>query len=396
MNLTDFWKNLDHKRKRSLTLAVVFGSVLVIGGIGYQLRTPEAPPPAQPKVKPLVNEREMFEKSLYEENRRELGKRDAQVESLRKRLEEIEVQKDVEQQGTMPPPLPAPNTGRQGEVAVMAAGATPPLPVYPPPAPGTYYPSSSIDRIPPPPAPDQPAIEYGDISVTSSPASFGTKETDKKKESQGVYLPPSFMAATLLSGLDAPTVEDAKGNPVPVLLRVKDLAVLPNSIKADLKGCFAIAEGYGNLSTERANLRLISLSCLSRKGESVIDQKVKGFVVDQDGKIGVRGKVVAKMGSMIARSMIAGFFGGMGEALASSYTVQSTSALGTTSSVPPADIAKYGAANGVGSVFKDVSKFYLDLARQTMPVIEVGATRDLTLVIEEGITLEIRNPGEKK
>lgn len=396
MNLTEFWKNIDHRKKRSLTLAGVFGSVLVIGAIGYQLRTPDAPPPAQPKLKPLINEREMLEKSLYEENRREIGKRDVQVEGLSKRVEEIEMQKEAERQVAMSPPLPAPNNERQGEVDVMAAGATPPLPVYPPPPPGTYYPSGSIDRIPPPPAPEQPAIEYGDISITSSPTSIETKESDKKKESQGVYLPPSFMAATLLSGLDAPTVEDSKGNPVPVLLRVKDLAVLPNSIKADLKGCFAIAEGYGNLSTERANLRLISLSCLSRKGESVIDQKVKGFVVDQDGKIGVRGKVVAKMGSMIARSMIAGFFGGMGEALASSYTVQSTSALGTTSSVPPADIAKYGAANGVGSVFKDVSKFYLDLARQTMPVIEVGATRELTLVIEEGITLEIRNPGEKK
>ena len=45
------------------------------------------------------------------------------------------------------------------------------------------------------------------------------------------------MAATLLSGLDAPTSEGAKGNPAPVFIRVRDLAVLPNRVKANLKGC---------------------------------------------------------------------------------------------------------------------------------------------------------------
>jgi conjugal transfer pilus assembly protein TraB len=204
------------------------------------------------------------------------------------------------------------------------------------------------------------------------------------------------MAATLLSGLDAPTMEGSKGNPIPVLIRVKDLAILPNSVKADLKGCFVIAEGFGDLSTERANLRLVSLSCLSRKGESVIDQKVKGFIVDQDGKIGLRGKVVAKMGSMIARAALAGFASGVGDAVSQSYTVQSTSALGTTSSVSSSDIAQYGAATGAASALKEVSKFYLDLAKQTMPVIEIGATRNITIVIEEGTSLDIRDQGDSK
>ena len=35
------------------------------------------------------------------------------------------------------------------------------------------------------------------------------------------------MAATLLSGLDAPTSEGAKGNPAPVFIRIKELAVSP-------------------------------------------------------------------------------------------------------------------------------------------------------------------------
>jgi len=198
------------------------------------------------------------------------------------------------------------------------------------------------------------------------------------------------MEATLLSGLDAPTVESAKGNPVPVLLRIKDLAILPNKVKADLKGCFVIAEGQGNLADERAHLRLVNLSCLSRKGQAVIDQKIKGFVVDSDGKIGLRGTVVSKMGSAIARSVLAGFFGGVGDALRSATVTSSVSALGTTQTVDPGQIAQAGLGSGLAQGAHELQKFYLELAKQSMPVIEVGATRNITLVVSEGVDLEIK------
>jgi conjugal transfer pilus assembly protein TraB len=98
----------------------------------------------------------------------------------------------------------------------------------------------------------------------------------------------------------------------------------------------------------------------------VIDQKVKGFIVDQDGKIGLRGKVVAKMGSMIARAALAGFASGVGDAVSQSYTVQSISPLGATSSVSSNDVAQYGAATGAASALKEISKFYLCKIRSTL------------------------------
>jgi conjugal transfer pilus assembly protein TraB len=56
-----------------------------------------------------------------------------------------------------------------------------------------------------------------------------------------------------------------------------------------------------------------------------------------------------------------------------------------------------GAGGGISSAAQQISKFYLELARQTMPVIEVGAVRDVTLVISEGVELEIKeiNKGEE-
>lgn len=217
----------------------------------------------------------------------------------------------------------------------------------------------------------------------------------KKKGQRQIYLPPSFMAATLLSGLDAPTAETGKGNPVPALLRIQNLAVLPNDVKADLKGCFVIASGYGSLATERANMQAVSLSCVTKEGKAVIDQKIKGFLVDQDGKIGLRGRVVSRMGGAIARSMLAGFFGGMGDYIASQNQITSTSALGTTASVDPGKAAQYGFGAGLSKGFDKVQTFYLDLAKQAVPVIEIGATKKVTLVIEEGTMLTLRNPNEE-
>ena len=108
----------------------------------------------------------------------------------------------------------------------------------------------------------------------------------------------------MLSGMYAPTAETGKTSPMPALIRIKDLAILPNHVKGDLKGCFVMVEAHGSLADERAHVRLTTLSCLTRGGQSVIDQKIKGYVVDEDGFVGLRGKVVSKMGSAIARSLL--------------------------------------------------------------------------------------------
>jgi conjugal transfer pilus assembly protein TraB len=221
-------------------------------------------------------------------------------------------------------------------------------------------------------------------------------EDSKKKQ---IYLPPSFMEATLLSGVAAPTTSAAKSNPLPLLFRVKDLAVLPNRVKADLKGCFIIGSAVGNLADERVHIRLNTLSCVAKNGDAVIDQAVKGFVVDEDGKVGLKGRVVAKMGIHIARTALAGFIGGMGGALSSSMQTNSLNALGQTQSqltdTDGGSIAKAGLGEGISSATKELQKFYLQLAEQTLPVIEIGSTKDVTVVISEGVGLEIMEKGKE-
>ena len=199
------------------------------------------------------------------------------------------------------------------------------------------------------------------------------------------------MQASLLSGLDAPTMNGAQSNPVPVLLRVRAPAILPNRVRANLKGCFIIAEGIGNLASERVMLRLVSLSCIAKDGHAVIDQPVKGFVVGSDGKIGLRGRVVSKMGAILARAALAGFLTGFGNAIQTSSATMYSSTLGTTSTINSGEIAKSAIGGGISAATKKLADFYMKLADQTLPVIEVGATRRVTVVISKGVMLKIKN-----
>jgi len=381
--IKEAWKNLDAKHKKAsiigmLCLAIISGSYFV-----YKTKEPAARNVrAEKSSRTLALEPRLLEKSLYEELRGEITQRDRAITDLKKEVEEIKQDKGLLHQQV------SQEAQGMGEVNI---------PPPPPLMPAETQQGPSLYRIPPPPKNSGEGgpkkVLAGEIEVVSNESARGEEESGVKKNEgkDAIYLPPSFMEATLLSGLDAPVLKEAKSNPVPVLLRIKDLAVLPNRLKADLKGCFVIAEGHGDLADERAHLRLVSLSCIAKNGQAVIDQKIKGFVVDEDGKIGLKGHVVSRMGSAIARSALAGFFGGVGEGLTAASTVQSVSPLGATQTIDTDDIARAAVGKGIASGFAELQRFYLELARQSMPVIEVGATKTITMVVSEGVELEIKN-----
>jgi conjugal transfer pilus assembly protein TraB len=284
-----------------------------------------------------------------------------------------------------------------GQSPSLLQQTPPPPPIPPPPqvegGSGMPSPQANALFVPPPPADLRPLEEFvGSIEQVAISAAVGGK-TEGEVEKKKIYLPPSFMAATLLSGLDAPAIDMGKGNPVPVLIRIRDLAFLPNSVKADLKGCFTIADGHGSLADERAHLRLVTLSCLSRKGQAVVDQSIKGFVVDEDGKIGIRGKVVSRMGSVIARVALAGFISGVGKGLNESTMMPSLTPSGVTNVPDPSKAGLSGVGSGLSAAVDKLSEFYLRLAEATLPVIEVGSNRKITMVIQEGTTLDIKPLG---
>jgi len=389
------------QRKKSIILGVLLVLTVVAFGI-YKSTRGSAPPPA-PSAKKEINlgagDKDVLEKSLYNESTRVIDDMKSQMEDLQKQLKAVQETKEA-------PSLPLPDSGTGKNMSGLVAKDKGRPPVPEPPMPAAA--SSSVPLppgVPPSPvqqtgirtavpgamAPPKPEV-YGGIKVVSQ-ADNDAKNDAKKKDGMKIYLPPSFMEGTLLSGMYAPANEGGKGEPLPGLIRIKNLAILPNSVKADLKGCFVIVEAHGSLFDERAHVRLDTLSCLAKNGESVIDQKVKGYVVDEDGFVGLRGTVVSKMGAAVARSLFAGFVAGFGDAVAQSTTITSISPLGTTQTFNTDEAAKAGAGRGISQAGHDLEKFLLDLGKQAIPAVEVGAMRPVTVVISEGVDLEIK---EKK
>ena len=266
-------------------------------------------------------------------------------------------------------------------------------PAYPPAPPEAKADGSSI---PPPPAapeaPPAPPVErqVGAIgAATTAVAPAGATDASKKKM-RTIYLPPGFMKARLLTGIDALASKDATSNPEPIIARVQAPAVLPNDVKANLAGCSVVGNATGSLAKERVEVQLVSISCVDFDEHAVVDQPIKGFFVDADGKKGLSGKVVTRFGATLARTFIAGTISGIAQTVEGGIGDVSTSALGSVRTLDAADAAKAGVAGGLARSSDKLTEFYLDLARQAGPVVEVGAAKDVVVVIQEGLTLEIK------
>jgi conjugal transfer pilus assembly protein TraB len=238
----------------------------------------------------------------------------------------------------------------------------------------------------------QAKLEFvGDIGTLTPPP--GVKENAEKggKKNRRFYLPVSFMPAKLLTGLKAKTVDSAKSDPEPVLLRVQAPAVLPNEVRAQLEGCFVVAHGYGSLASEAFEARTVSLSCVDYAGRSVIEADITGYLADKDGSNGLTGLPVSKMGANLARLFLAGLVQGAGNAFQQSASTISVSPLGATQTVDSGQVERAGLGRGISQASGELTRVYVDLVRQASPVIEVGPGKDVTVVIIQGVWLEVKD-----
>lgn len=291
---------------------------------------------------------------------------------------------------------PAPAAGDGGDLPPAIPGE---VPAYPPAPDGA---KAAADEIPAPPiappapsAPPAPPTErqvgaIGAATATQTSEGGTGSSSSSKKGKRTIYLPPGFMKARLLTGIDALASRDATSNPEPIIARVQAPAVLPNEVKANLAGCFVIGNATGSLAKERIEIQLVSISCVDFESHAVVDQAIKGFFVDADGKKGLSGKVVTRAGATLARSFIAGTIAGISQSVEGSFGSLSTSALGNVRSLDAGDAIKSGVAGGLSKSSDKLTDFYLDLARQAGPVVEVGAAKDVVVVIQEGLALEIK------
>ena len=206
---------------------------------------------------------------------------------------------------------------------------------------------------------------------------------------QKTYIPSgSFFKAELLASLDAPTGGNASQNPHPILLLVKDNAFLPNRFRSQVKECHVLASGYGDISSERVNMRTEKIACVLKDG-TVIDTKLDAYIAGEDGKSGVRGNLVSKQCALIANAMLAGTLGGLGQGLAQAATTATQTGTGTVTSVSPNQTLAFGLDTGAGNAMNKLADYYIKAAEKTFPILEVSAGREVTVILLSGLDMDM-------
>lgn len=355
-------------------------------------------PAAMVNVTPPGADKQAFESAFA----RELQGVRADVELLRQenaRLKALNARDTITPPaGVTPPPLPpGSNTGALPGIGTDTPPA-PPVPAFQPglpPVPTSQVPGSSV--LPPVPgssfAPGSstPLSFEAPVSETDTTASLtAAAKLRLNKNPNAGQMSIGFAPVALLNGVDAATSSMAQSNPLPVLMNITDHATLPGSSKYRLKSCFVLGTAYGDLSSERVYLRSSRVSCVDKKDRMVLNAEVQGYLVDSDGKLGLRGLISDRQGPRLAKAMLAGFAQGLTGALGQAQgTVLSNLTTGSTTSSITGDAAlRASGLAGAQSATAMLAEFYLKEAQSIFPVISVDVGRTGTIVFTSPVKLE--------
>lgn len=245
---------------------------------------------------------------------------------------------------------------------------------------------------------DNPDSDAG-FEKSAKTAAASQKSDDQQTTAKGktepdklitTYIPSNTYApGVLIASMAANTGGNASADPTPGLIRITDMASLPNEFTSRLRSCRVGVSGFGDLSSERIKMRTTTLSCVLKNGKA-IDIPVEGYVDGEDSKAGLKGMVITHSGTMAAKATLAGFvqgIGQIGQAMGQTQTI--TPLGGVTTTISPDQAITAGVGSGISQAGQTLSQYYLNMLNQISPTIEVAAGRHVTVIFTKGIELKL-------
>lgn len=232
-----------------------------------------------------------------------------------------------------------------------------------------------------------------------------SKKEDPKETEKNYHLSTGLSQAYMITGAYAPAFQEGEAEPLPVLLEAEGDIIQPNDHLASVDKCFLLGSAKGNMNSQTANIKLVSISCILNEGEYRIEGALSGWVIGENGIPGVHGELIHKNGAWLARTFVSGFLETFANAIGGGNT--STINFGTdtnensrsnsnndteTGTSINNNLATAG-AQGISTVFNKLGDYYLKMAEQIFPVIEVrgGRTVDILLIGGEDLTIVENN-----
>lgn len=222
---------------------------------------------------------------------------------------------------------------------------------------------------------------------------LGTFKKDYGGGKRGVkdYIPSgTFARAVLMMGAVVGTGSNSASNPDPIMLRLTDGGIFSKNLRThQIKEAILIGDCNGDLSSERAKCRLQTLSLRNRNDE-IIEKPIKGWIVGEDARYGIKGHIVDRSSDMIRIAMLNGILGAMSNFFQSQTTkgVFPVSPItGQQNSLSSTNMLKGGAYAGASDAFSKMADFVMERFNSMSPQIMIEAGREVDVVFKEGVDL---------
>jgi conjugal transfer pilus assembly protein TraB len=110
----------------------------------------------------------------------------------------------------------------------------------------------------------------------------------------------------------------------------------------------------------------------------------------------VRGRLVSKAGSVLAKAMMASFMDGFSRVFTQVPVPVVATTPGTTQPFQQAlspESLQAGAIQGAGRALDRLANYYMDMAEDMFPVVEVDAGRAVEVILNRGASLRLSEGG---
>lgn len=221
--------------------------------------------------------------------------------------------------------------------------------------------------------------------VESTSAQVVTKQSKSRKSAKSYFPAGTSSRALIMTGTYAPTGGNATQNAAPIMFWVEDVSFLPNDVKGDIVGCLILGNTIGNKTTQRGDVRLMTASCVNANTDEVIEETIHGYVVGEDGRNGIKGEMIVRSGDALNMALLADIAGGFGRQMQYQSMQTSQTALGTVTTIDPNKALQTGAGYGLGRSAERLGNYYIRLAEEMQPVIDIGAGRSVHIVFTKGV-----------
>ena len=199
------------------------------------------------------------------------------------------------------------------------------------------------------------------------------------------YIPEgTYFTGYLLGGVVVSTALNTPDeNSTPVIIRLQGRGNLDADNKLEIKDCRMTGSAYGDLSSERAVIRLEKMIC--KESGVYITSDIAGIVYGPDGFNGIKGTVVSTSSKHLKNAAIGGLLSGLSSASKGQEGVSfGVSGIASKKSKGMGDLIQSGGMSGISNVGEKLADYYLRQAESMSPVLTVEAGVKVNTQITKG------------